>query len=217
MYRKLSVFIRRKLRDKFKNIFSKKDIELLKDQNFVIICDNCWGGSLYQWYKRPYNSPFVGIRIYADCYLKLLANFDFYIKQSLTFINKSKYPERKITYPLALLDDIEVHFTHYKDEEEARTKWERRTERMLEETNRDNYFYKICTAVSANDDDIKKFHELPFKNKISFSLNEINTIKTNYHIKVLERHKKDKTKPPNGKKLFKLTFLYFDVSKWLLN
>lgn len=217
MLRKISVFIRRKFRSHFKNIISRKDIEILKDKNFVIVSDNCWGGSLYQWYKRPYNSPFIGLRIYGDCYLKLLSNFDFYLKQNITFIKKSKYPDREIVYPLGLLGDIEIHFTHYKTEAEVLKKWRRRTDRMLEEINKDNYFFKMCTAVSADVKDLEKFHELPFKNKISFSSNKLDTVKSNYHIKVNQHHGKDKTKLPNGKKLFKLTFLYFDLNKWLLN
>lgn len=217
MFRKIKVFIKRKFRYVFKDIISKKDIVLVKDKNFVIVCDNCWGSSVYQWYKRPYNTPFVGTGIYADCYLRLLSNFDYYLQQNLKFVNKSKYPDRELNYPLGLLDDIEIHFRHYKSEDEARTKWERRTKRMLEETDKNNYFFKICTAWSANENHIKKFHELPLRNKISFSIDSIKSLKPNQHIQVVERHEVDKTKVPNGVKLFKLTFLYFDLNKWLLN
>ena len=72
--RKINVFIKRKIRYTFKSYYSKKDKEALKDINFVIISDNCWGGSVYQWLDRPYNSPFVGLGIYGDCYIKLLSN-----------------------------------------------------------------------------------------------------------------------------------------------
>lgn len=216
MYRKISVFIRRKFREIFKNNINKRDIELLKDKNFVIISDNCWGGSLYQWYKRPYNTPFAGVGVYGDCYIKLLTNFDYYMEQELTFINKSKYPERELNYPLALLDDIEIHFRHNKNEEEAKIKWDRRKKRMLEETNKDNYYFKICTAWSATEEHIKKFHSLPFKNKLSYSLSKIEGLNTKDHIKIIEKNKKDNTLIPNGKKLFKLTFLYFDLNNWLL-
>ncbi|WP_291969372.1 DUF1919 domain-containing protein [Lutibacter sp.] len=61
IFRKIVVFIRRKYRVLFKKYYRKKDIELLKDKNFVIVCDNCWAGSVYQWIKRPYNSPFISI------------------------------------------------------------------------------------------------------------------------------------------------------------
>lgn len=217
LLRKPYVFIRRKHRVYFKKAILKKEKELLKDTNFVVVADNCWGGAVYQWYERPYNTPFAGVGIYADCYLKLLSNFDHYMNQKLQFIHKSKYPDRELTYPLAILDDVELHFTHYKTEEEAGTKWERRTERMLEETNKDNYYFKICDAWKADESHFEKFHELPFKNKISFTLKEKKTFKNVGHIGVNEKHKDDKTIVPNGIKLFKIAFLYYDVTNWLLN
>ena len=217
--RKVVVFIIVKYREIFKDVISQKDITLLKDKNFVIVSDNCWGGSLYQWYKRPYNSPFVGLEIYPDCYLKLLTNFEYYMQQNLRFINlnESKYPKRNLNYPLGIIDDVEIHFRHFKNEEEARVKWERRTQRMLKETNRDNYFFKMCSSLSEDDEHILKFHNLPFKNKISFSTNRIKSPNVKYHVCIFERSKINIYKIPNGKKLFKLTFLYFDVNKWLLS
>lgn len=95
-------------------------MELLSNKNFVIISNNCWGGSLYRWYNRSYNSPFVGLFLYGPCYIKLLSNFDSYIKKELNFIKTSSYKDRKKDYPVALLGDIEIHFTHYKSEEKAK-------------------------------------------------------------------------------------------------
>ncbi|AOW19225.1 DUF1919 domain-containing protein [Urechidicola croceus] len=215
-FRKIYVYIRRKSRVYFKKFILKKEKKLLKDKNFVIIADNCWGGAVYQWYERPYNSPFAGVGIYGDCYMKLLSNFDHYMAQELQFIDKSKYPFRELTYPLALLGDVELHFTHYKTPKEAGTKWVRRTQRMLEETNKDNYYFKICDAWKADEEIFKKFHQLPFKNKISFTLKEKKTFNNPAHIGVNEHHKDDKTIVPNGIKLFKISFLYYDVTKWIV-
>jgi len=213
--RTTSVFLRRKYRVLFKERLNKKDIELLKDTNFVIISDNCWGGAVYQWLGRPYNTPFVGVGFYGDCYIKLLSNFDYYMRQELKFVTTSKYPQRKIEHPLALLDDIEVHFRHYKTEEEAKTKWTRRTQRMLEETNKDNYYFKICSAWSASEQNYKAFHALKYKNKLSFHINDKSTVETPGHIKVIEREKNKKNEIVNGVKLFKLSFLYLDIFHWL--
>jgi uncharacterized protein (DUF1919 family) len=83
MIRKANVFIKRKFRKIFQNQLNVKDIRLLKDKNFVIISDNCWGGEVYQWFKRPYNSPFIGLFLNGPCYIKLLSNFDYYMNQEL--------------------------------------------------------------------------------------------------------------------------------------
>lgn len=219
LLRRLYVFTRRKYR-----VINKKKIILLENETlentpFVIIADNCWGGSIYQWYERPYNTPFVGLAVYGDCYIKLLSNFDYYMSKNLVFQKTSKHPfsGRLLNYPVGLLDDVEIHFVHYKSLEEAREKWNRRRDRMLKESNKDNYFFKMCDEWQADHKLLKQFHQLPFKNKISFS-HEDKEIVANYnHIKIKERHKRFKTTVPNGVKLFKVSFLYFNLTEWLLS
>ncbi|MFI1770806.1 DUF1919 domain-containing protein [Thalassobellus citreus] len=217
MIRQIEVFIKRKIRHAFRSIFCKKDIKLLRDKKFVIISNNCWGGALYQWYNRPYNSPFIGLFIYGPCYLRMLSNFEYYLKQELKFVPVSKYPDRIKNYPVALLDDIEIHFTHFDNEQEANDKWNRRRTRMLAEKNLDNYFFKICDRERVTIDCIQAFHKLPFKNKISFALDSNPELEKENHIKVFESHKNNKKFVPNGKKMFKITFIYFNLNKWLAN
>ena len=219
LLRKLYVFIRRKYR-----VFNKKKIVLLENEKlentpFVIIADNCWGGSVYQWYDRPYNSPFVGLAIYGDCYIKLVSKFDYYMSKKLVFQNTSKYlfTGRLLNYPLGLLDDIEIHFVHYKNPEEAQEKWNRRKERMLKESNKDNYFFKMCDEWKAENEMLEKFHQLPIKNKITFAQGDKEIVSGSNHIKIKERHKRFKNTVPNGVKLFKISFLYFDLTEWLLS
>ncbi len=88
MVRSIAVFIKRKFRRIFQDQISKKDIKLLQDKNFVIISNNCWGGEIYSWFKRPYNSPFIGLFLNGPCYLKLLSNFDYYMSLDLNFVAK---------------------------------------------------------------------------------------------------------------------------------
>ena len=90
MLNKIIRFVKRKIRDQFKGHLSNKDIKDIGDKNFVLISNNCWGGEVYQWYKRPYNSPFIGLFLYGPCYDKLLSDFDHYIDQKLKFVKISK-------------------------------------------------------------------------------------------------------------------------------
>ena len=217
LIRKLYVFVKRKYRVLFKSYYSKKDIELLANEDFVIVCDNCWSGSVYQWLERPYNSPFISIGFYGDCYIKLLTRFDYYMNLPLKFITESKYKNREITYPLAIIDDVELHFTHYKTEKEAKTKWERRTKRMFEDKDMDNYVFMMSDAWYATEQNFKDFNELPYKNKISFSIHEFKhlNLKNHYQIKEIDKNFKDRV--PNGVKLFKIMFIYVPFYKWLKN
>jgi len=214
MFRQYINYIRRKFRVIFKRYFRSRDITQVKDKNFIIISDDCWGGSVYQWYKRPYNSPFVGLFLYAPCYMKLLSNFDCYLGKKLEFVDSTKYPDLPKTYPVGVLGDIEIHFPHYASEEEAEIKWNRRISRMKQENNKDNYFFKFSDGAGATAEDFEKFHELPFKNKLSISVKDYEFLKGKDHIKMYESYGNKNERVPNGVKLFKLTFIYFNLNKW---
>lgn len=216
MLRTFEIFVKRKVRQYFNAYHSKKDRTSLVKEDFVIVSKNCWGGQFYKWMDKPYNTPFVGLFLCGPCYIKLLNNFDFYLKQELKFVEKSKYKTNiKKEYPIALLDDIEIHFQHYENKEEAIEKWNRRKERLLGYKNRDNFYFTICDRRGATDEIIKEFHSLPYKNKVSFGLNKIDGLTATQHIKVYDNPNGKLTEVHNGKKLFKLTFLYFDLINWI--
>ncbi|WP_405381323.1 DUF1919 domain-containing protein [Maribacter sp. LLG6340-A2] len=214
MLQRLEIFTKRKLRNLFSSIYQKNDRDRLQNSDFVLISRNCWGGQAYQWLGKPYNSPFVGLFLYGPCYMKLLRNFDEYLSKPLKFIKVSKYPDAYNNHPIGLLDDIEIHFQHYEDENEARTKWERRKQRMLK-VPKDNYFYTICDRRMITPKDIAEFHEMDFKNKLSFSYEKIEGLDSDQHIKFIQDRLKKGGSAPNGKKRFKLSFLYFDLVRWL--
>jgi len=216
MRRSAIVFFKRKFRRIFKDILNKKDVQTLKDKEFVIIANNCWGGEVYQWYKRSYNSPFVGLFLYSECFLKLVSKFEEYMAKELTFTKTSKYLTEKQEYPIGLLGAIEIHFLHYKSEQEAKDKWNRRTARMREVTNKDNYFFKLCDMYNSSENILKEFHKLPLKNKVSFGIHNFKSLENQHHIVIKESYKNRKEHVPNGVKLYKLTFLYFNITKWLI-
>lgn len=142
--------------------------------DFTIISNNCWGGLVYQYFGLPYTSPTIGLFIMDDDYIKFLERLDFYLSLPLEFISieQSRYRERltsestaKTSYPIAQLNDIEIHFLHYHSEEEARYKWESRKSRI----NKERLLIKMSQR-SANDRSIlARFTALPYKNKICFT------------------------------------------------
>lgn len=211
---RLEIFTKRKLREAFGSYYQKRDRAGLKNTDFVLISRNCWGGQAYQWLGVPYNTPFVGLFLYGPCYMKLLHNFDSYMQKELNFIDISKYPDAYNNHPIALLGDVEIHFQHYKSIDEAQEKWNRRKQRMLE-ISKDNYFFTICDRRQVTSFDIQLFHELNFKNKLSFSFDKIEGLTNRQHVRFIKDPKKNNGNPPNGKKRFKLSFLYFDLVHWL--
>jgi len=197
------------MRNLLKKIFKILDERIYKKNNFVIISNNCWGAKLYNRLDLPYNTPFVGLFIMGPDYLKLLTDLDFYLNKSLFFVKKSRWISDPVNYPIGLLDDIEIHFMHYKDKNEAKSKWERRVARMLEVKDKDRYYFKICDRDLSNDDIITKFHNLPYKNKISFGLNDLD-IKNHVVMKETDNNKT----VLDGVKLYKNSFKYIDILKW---
>jgi len=177
----------------------------------VIISNNCWGGQVYQWFQKSYQTPFVGLFLYGPCYMKFLQDIDHYMAKELVFAGASKYEKRPKTYPVGILGGIEIHFTHYKNEEEALKKWNRRKARMLD-IPKEKWQYMICDREFVTEEMIINFHDLPLGSKISFGNFGLDNPN---HIKIVETPKGNPSFVPNGKQLFKLSFLYFDIVHWL--
>ena len=158
----------------------------LKNRDFSIISNNCWGGHIYQYFGMKYTSPTIGLTFFADEYIKFVTNFDYYINCELTFIPKSeskyyyRYKDRDKYYPIGKQDDIEVVFLHYKSEEEAYQKWNRRKKRI----NYNNLIFKFNDMNLAKKEDVLKFDALPYKNKICFVANEVPGTKSTVVLKM---------------------------------
>ena len=152
----------------------KRRRKQLKFTDFTIISNNCWGGLVYQYFGLPYNTPIAGCGFMDEDYLKFLENFDYYISLPLEFINYSSskryryYLQKKIdrpSCPIAILDDVEVCFTHYSSENEAREKWERRCKRI----NKDKMLIKMSQRYTTSTEVLERFEKLPYANKICFT------------------------------------------------
>ena len=146
------------------------DKRRLKHKNFTIISNNCWGGFVYQHFELPYASPFVGLYLFAPDYIKMLKRLNHYLELPLKFITPetSRYRQQITddgtinTYPIGLLDDVELHFLHYKNETEAIEKWERRKKRI----NPNELIIKFCDRDLCTEELIKEFDSLQFEKKI---------------------------------------------------
>ena len=144
----------------------------LKNRNFTIISNKCWGGGvLSQYYDLRKNSPTVGLYFFADDYIKFVYDLKYYVNQPLRFIslNESKYKEilekRSANPIIGILDDVEIVFLHYHSCEEAKAKWERRCKRI----NWNNLFIKFSEMNLCTQGDMRAFDELAFANKVMFT------------------------------------------------
>jgi len=190
----------------------------LKNSTFTIISNNCWGAEIYKEAGLQYLTPFIGLYIFAPCYIRMLGNLRKYLSQSLKFATVSKYDlanERREAlgnkYPIGILgggeDSVEIHFAHYKNELEAKEKWIRRIRRI----NWNNLFFKADDRDLANDDFLNAFDRLPFPNKVLFVTHNNPSLQSAVWI---EDRNMDPF-VPDGMALYLKCKKYFDVAAWL--
>lgn len=135
----------------------------IKSRDFSIIASNCTGTLPYRFLKMPYLSPTVNLFFHAPCYLKFASKLDHYLAQELRFVSQSRYPEAHEThkkfnyYPIGVLGDVEIHFMHYDNEDDALEKWERRKKRI----NKDNMIFAFTDRDLCTPELMQQFDNLP--------------------------------------------------------
>lgn len=137
--------------------------------SFTIISNNCWAGMIYESYNLEKMSPTVGMFFMSHDYIKFISNLKHYLSSKIKFIDykDSKYYDEKktITYPIGILDDIEIYFVHYTSADQVIEKWNRRIKRI----NYQNIIFKFNDQNDCTLDDVKDFLKLPYKNKLFFT------------------------------------------------
>lgn len=170
----------------------------------IIISNNCWGAGIYQNLKMQYITPFVGLYILPDDYVKLVKGFERYINAEIII---SKVDD----YPIGKLDDITIYFLHYSNAEEAKIKFARRMKRLKKELGKRNLLFKFCDVDFTNEDSfelISSFHHHAsvHGSAISFSKSQLD-IDNNFRVNGI--------KTPNGVELFNQRYKYLVFFKFI--
>ena len=178
----------------------------LKNTDFSIISNNCWGGRVYQRYNLKYSSPTIGLYFMAEDYIKFLKNLKYYLNKDLNIINineskhKNTLLKRNYNGIIGKIDDIEIMFLHYRTPNEAIDKWNRRKERI----NWDNLIVKFNDQNNCKYEHIMEFDKLKFKNKICFSSKDYKKIKSNIFMSEYKNHEYVKNDVTKYKKYIKI-------------
>jgi uncharacterized protein (DUF1919 family) len=170
----------------------QKKVKTITVKDFTIISSNCWGGSVYEDLKLPYQTPTVGLFFYAPCFIELLKDLKTTISLPLTFVEASKYEDANVfrnesyKYPIGKLGtDVEIHFLHYKTEAEAKDKWERRIQRIKWQ----NLFIACTDRDRMTQDLMQAFDVLPYEKKVIFTGQPYTTIKSAHYLKAFKKDK----------------------------
>ena len=138
-----------------------------------IISNNCSGVFLYKEFGCKYLSPTINLQLSPSDYIKFCKNLEHYLSIE---IEEIKNPDNKafkalggskINFPVGKLDDLTIYFQHYKDFKSAESKWEERKVRI----NYDNIFL-ILIDTFCDEDTVKDFFTIPYKNKIFMTGNK---------------------------------------------
>jgi len=119
-----------RIQRKLKANYLQANKHKLKVKDFTVVCNNCWGGILYQDLGLPYQTPFVNMFMFADCYLKLVKNFKTFMRVDLVISSASRYLDTPARYPVGHLNDVEIHFIHYTFNDSILEMWQRRCARI---------------------------------------------------------------------------------------
>ena len=157
--------ILRLIRNKLQYIRRYKDLKIIKSyllkNNLSIFSMNCFGGHIYQDLNWVYMSPTAGLFFYAEDFIRICENISI-IQNKIIFINQSKHINGSVKYPIGQFKgtNIEIHFLHYHNNEEALSKWNRRVSRF----NFKNYIIIGFWQNECNEEILKNFINLSFSN-----------------------------------------------------
>lgn len=142
--------------------------KLVKNKDFTIIANTCAGVRTYQLLGLEYQSPFVGIIIKPDEYLKLLQNLEKYLSYKLEFLRYEEWKFPSSYHTLCKLGDIEIKFIGRQDFEKVNNDWNNRVNRI----NWNNMFiYYENTHFKPSLDFYNKFLEIPYGTKLIMQRN----------------------------------------------
>ncbi len=174
--------------DKFENRYYQKK---LTNTEFTILCPNCVGGLIYHRLGEKFNSPTIDLTINSDDFCNFLENLEYYISKDVDY-----HSTRDDGVPVGIIrgdniySDIKIYFTHYKDFDKARDKWNERKLRIKKENiyavmydigdfNQEDYE----KAGYLSDENLKKFENFKCNNKVLLTSNPNHKSKYAYYIK----------------------------------
>jgi uncharacterized protein (DUF1919 family) len=149
----------------------------LTNKDFSLVSSNCNGAILLHDLKLRFNSPTVNLFMYPRDFIKYVSDIRHYSNCEIYFKE-----DKDLSYPVGFLEDIEIHFMHYPNEEEAKQKWIERTKRI----NFENIFIMMTDRDGCTMQDLINFDNLPYKNKVVFTHQPYPEIKSAYYIKGFE-------------------------------
>jgi len=149
----------------------------LKNKTLTVFSSNCNGGYILHDLGLPFNSPTINLFFLPDHFLKFAGSPETYLSAEL-----KETQIEGIAYPVGQLKDILLFFMHYHSFDEAKQAWERRSKRV----NMDNVYILMTDKNGCTYEHIKRFEELPYKNKVIFTHKKYEEFPSSFYISGFE-------------------------------
>jgi len=139
--------------------YKKRKRSRLKNTDFTIISSNCGGTLIYYDMELPYLTPTVNLSIEMNDFVRMVENLEWYMGQEMVEVKGEN------SYPVGMLGDVRIQLVHYESFDEGVQKWEERKRRI----NWDNLFIIGTDRDGCTYETIRRFEQLPYKNKVIFT------------------------------------------------
>lgn len=97
-----------------------------KLDHFTLFVGNCAGGYIYHQLGVPFESPTINMMICDDDFYKIMCRPDYYFSHAIEPWKDPEFPE----LISGKIDDVILHFNHYKTFEDGVKAWHRRVKRI---------------------------------------------------------------------------------------
>jgi uncharacterized protein (DUF1919 family) len=131
----------------------------LTNNSFSIFCSNCIGGIIYHNMNLQFQSPTINLWIKNKDFIKMMQNLEHYLESELVEVF-----DKTVKYPIGMIDDVLIHFNHYKSFNEANIKWNERKQRIDFEN-----LYFMLSDEGLSYDDIVALENVRCKRLIIFT------------------------------------------------
>jgi uncharacterized protein (DUF1919 family) len=143
----------------------------VRSRDFTIISNDCFGGMAYEELGMRYESPFVGLFMVPEDYVRLLRRLRDSVEGPIRFRAESRRQqlntwraETQRNYPIGVIgEEVELHFVHYRDAATAESKWCRRVARI----HWDNLRVKMGWHEHPRIEELlREFDAMPYESKL---------------------------------------------------
>lgn len=123
--RRISSVTRTVIKKRTKNYYRRYYSKKYHGGEYTLLSSNCIGGIINNRVGQPQNSPTFNLWISQSEFITFVLDLRHYLQQDLRFIDTT------FNYPVAMLDDIHIYFSHYQSCKQAKEEWDKRKKRII--------------------------------------------------------------------------------------